>query len=174
MPTPRALVAVARLAIAALLLGAATACGQGSTPGSGPTTAPVGGPSAVTAAPPASGMPGPSPLPDSGQLPIPTPTPAEPVAGQRQTATPWTLVKADGTTVIVQVVSGGPPCNAVTGADVAETLSTVAITTWTGPIEGAKASDCAGPQPAIAAIQWIRVTLKAPVGTRALVPGHQP
>ena len=174
---------IARLLLAGLLLGGVTACGQGASGGSGATGAatgvapgapigvPTASPSSVPPAPPASGMPGPSPLPEPSHLPFPTPSITAPVAGQRQTSTPWTLVRAEGTTVVVQVVSGGPPCTAVTGADVTETETTVTITTWTGPIDGTDASFCAGPQPAIAAIQWIRVTLEAPAASRTLLQG---
>lgn len=182
---------LARLLLAGLLLGGVTGCGQGPSGGSGATGmatgadtgadtgvppgvstgAPTASPRSVPPAPPTSGMPGPSPLPEPSHLPIPTPTITAPVAGQRQTSTPWTLVRAEGTTVVVQVVSGGPPCTAVTGADVTETETTVTITTWTGPIDGTDASFCAGPQPAIAAIQWIRVTLEAPAASRTLLQG---
>ena len=72
---------------------------------------------------------------------------------------------------VVQVTSGVPPCDAVTGAEVVETSGRVVLTVWTGPQDGAQGCDL--PQAAIGMIQWVRVKLAAPLGTRELVQGRQ-
>ena len=81
------------------------------------------------------------------------------------------FVRAEGSSVIVQVTSGVPPCDAITGAEVVETSGRVVLTVWTGPQDGAQGCDL--PQAAIGMIQWVRVKLAAPLGTRELVQGRQ-
>ncbi len=84
----------------------------------------------------------------------------------------WRLVSAAGTpapSLIVEVVTGGTPCDSVTGAEAVETSSSVTLTVWTGRTAGA--TGCEGPQPALARINWIRVPLAAPLGSRTLVAG---
>jgi len=179
MPSRRRLLRA--ISAAAALIGSAVlaACGRADAPGgsasgsvSGGGVPPTTG-SAPGSAPGSGGVPGPAPLPDPPGFPtgIPTPTITEPVAGERRRATPFTLVLAQGNSIVVQVTSGGPPCDAVTGTEVNESSGRVVLTVWTGPQVGA--GPCDGPQPAIAAIQWIRVPLAAPLGSRELIPGHQ-
>lgn len=75
---------------------------------------------------------------------------------------PWRLVLASGSDLVVEVKAGGPPCDAVTGLDVAESEQTVSVAVWAGKTPGAS---CPG-QPAVLGTFWIRVPLAAPIGQR--------
>jgi hypothetical protein len=97
---------------------------------------------------------------------MPTPSVGDPVAGQRERRVIGRLVTARGAELVVEVVSGGPPCEAVTGVDVTESTSEVRLAVWVGRTP--TATGCDGPRPALAAIQWVRVPLSAPLGTRAV------
>jgi hypothetical protein len=173
MPSRRRLLRAMSAATAVVGSAVLAACGRTNAPGGSvsggvpPTTG-----SAPGSAPGSGGVPGPAPLPDPPGFPtgIPTPTITEPVAGERRRSAPFVFVLAQGTSIVVQVISGGPPCDAVTGTEVIETSGRVVLTVWTGPQVGA--GPCDGPQVAMAAIQWIRVPLAAPLGTRELIPGR--
>jgi hypothetical protein len=183
MPSRRRVVRALSVGGAALAGAIVAGCGRGSSPGGGSTggAAPVGPSSGQpSAVPPATGSvvpgspgTGPAPLPEPSGVAtgLPTPKITEPVAGQRLRVVGFEFVRAEGSSVVVQATSGVPPCDAVTGADVVETSGRVVLTLWTGPQDGA--TGCDGPQAAIGIIQWIRVKLAAPLGSRELVPGHQ-
>lgn len=97
---------------------------------------------------------------------MPTPSIGDPVAGQRERRVSGRLVTARGAELVVEVVSGGPPCEAVTGVDVSESTSEVRLAVWVGRTPAA--TGCDGPRTALAAIQWVRVPLRAPLGTRTV------
>lgn len=95
------------------------------------------------------------------------------VAGQRQRTVPWRVVSADPAArmLVVETVVGGIPCDQVTGVEATETATSVTVTVWAGPQEGA--TGCDGPQPALAQIVWVRVPLASALGTRRVLPTPQ-
>lgn len=152
--------AVAVVWAGALLLLSACAAGPGGSGGGGP----------AGSVPPIAPTVSPVPLPSgAGPEGLPTPTVIDPVVGARERRLAWTLVRSGGAELVVQALVGGPPCDAVTGVEVAESASTVAVTVWAGRVPGAVG--CDGPQPAMVGIFWVRVPLSAPLGSRAVVAG---
>ncbi len=159
------------LLTAALLM---TSCGTGETdvaPGSGNT----GGATSmtdVTASPPDPSIPPtgttgqPAPMPDTSEPPGPTPSVTQPVPGTRERSVPVKVVSSSGRELVVEVVAGGPPCEAVTGLDVEESSTEVRIAAWVGRTP--EATGCDGSQPAVAAIMWVGVTLAEPLGSRSV------
>jgi hypothetical protein len=67
---------------------------------------------------------------------------------------------------VVEVQVGGAPCDAVTGLDVTESATTVALTVWAGRTPRA---DCHG-IPATLGTFRVRVPLDRPLGERTLTP----
>jgi hypothetical protein len=89
-----------------------------------------------------------------------------PVAGAKARAATWKLAGGgQGRVLDLDVTVGGPPCDAVTGVDVRESPTTVAVTVYAGPIPTA---DCRG-VPAITGTVRVRVTLGEPLGSRRLI-----
>lgn len=147
----------------------ASTSGGGSTGGPGVVTGAEGGQGGGTVAPIRPSGGGPAPMSDPSNIQIPTPSVGSVVPGQRERPVVPRLIRAEGSDLILEIVTGMPPCQAVTGMDVVETSTTVTVTGWVGRTPGA--TGCDGPQPAIAAIQWIRVSLAAPLGTRSFDAG---
>ncbi len=160
------------LLTAALLM---TSCGTGGTDVS-PESGSTGGATPmtdVTASPPDPSIPPtgttdrPAPMPDTSGPPGPTPSVTKPVQGSRERRVPVKVVSSSGRELVVEVVAGGPPCEAVTGLDVEESSTEVRIAAWVGRTW--KVSGCDESQPpAVAAIMWVEVTLAEPLGSRSV------
>ncbi len=131
--------------------------------GGGPGTTRSGGGTGV----PPSEAPTPTPMPDETEPTSPAPPVVEAVAGTRERAASWRFVRARGSTVLVEVDLGGPPCDAVTGLEVTESADVVGLLVWTGPVSGAR---CAG-QPAVLGTVRVEVRLDAPLAGRRRVAG---
>jgi hypothetical protein len=149
-----------RIAVLALVLGVAllaTSC-RPSNSGSGvePTGAAIGS--------------GPPPLPESSPPPLPTLVPITPAAGQRERKAQWRLAgkSDDGRRLLVDVAIGGPPCDTVTGVDVAETETSVTVTVYAGRLRSA---DCPNGTAGSLATARVEAKLTRPLADRKLLGG---
>jgi hypothetical protein len=81
---------------------------------------------------------------------------------------PFTLVATEGRTLRLEVQAGGPPCDAVLGAHVDETPTTVTVTVRAGQEPGAK---CGPGVVAMIGTFPVQARLREPLGTRTLKDG---
>jgi hypothetical protein len=81
---------------------------------------------------------------------------------------PFTLLGTEGRTLRLEVRVGGPPCDAVLGADVDETPTTVTVTVRAGPEPGAK---CGPGVAAMIGTFTVQARLREPLGSRTLKDG---
>jgi hypothetical protein len=81
---------------------------------------------------------------------------------------PFKLVGTEGRTLRLEVQVGGPPCDAVLGADVDETPTTVTVTVRAGQEPGAK---CGPGVVAMIGTFPVRIRLQKPLGARTLKDG---
>ena len=82
----------------------------------------------------------------------------------------WTRAEAgDGRQLLIHYTSSGrSECNALGRVDITETTNAVTVSVLVGQLPGA---DCAGVQPMLAAPFATTVTLREPLGTRAVMDG---
>jgi hypothetical protein len=112
---------------------------------------------------------GPAPLTDDTPPATASPAPVTPATGRRERVARWQLAdRSDGRRLLVDVQVGGPPCDTVTGVDVAETATSVTVTVHAGRLPSA---DC--PEGVTGALATARVeaTLERPLGDRQLLGG---
>jgi hypothetical protein len=81
---------------------------------------------------------------------------------------PFTLVQTEGRTLRLEVQVGGPPCDAVLGADVDETPTTVTVTVRAGQEPGAK---CGPGVVGMIGTFPVQARLREPLGARTLKDG---
>lgn len=81
---------------------------------------------------------------------------------------PFTLVGTEGRTLRLEVQAGGPPCDAVLGADIDESPTTVTVTVRAGRQPGAK---CGSGFTAMVGTFPVEAQLREPLGSRALKDG---
>jgi hypothetical protein len=83
--------------------------------------------------------------------------------------TRWNRTEAAGRQLTVHfTATGRPDCSVLGRVDVQETAQTVTVTVHLGRLPG---SNCAGPQPLIAAPSATVITLREPVGGRSIRDG---
>jgi len=113
---------------------------------------------------------GPPPLPESSPPPTVSLVPITPAPGRRERVAQWHLVRQSGggRLLLIDVAIGGPPCDAVTGIDIAETATTVKLTVHAGRLTSA---DC--PSGAVGSLATARMEarLARPLGKRELLGG---
>jgi hypothetical protein len=81
---------------------------------------------------------------------------------------PFKLVGTEGRTLRLEVQVGGPPCDAVLGADVDETPTTVTVTVRAGQELGAK---CGPGVVGMIGTFPVQARLREPLGARTLKDG---
>jgi hypothetical protein len=113
---------------------------------------------------------GPPSLPPSGPPPTPALQPISPAPGLRERVARWHLAgQTDGgRRLLVDVAIGGPPCDTVTGVDVAETGTTVTVTVHAGRLTSA---DCPSGAAGSLATARVEARLARPLGDRELLGG---
>jgi hypothetical protein len=96
----------------------------------------------------------------------------KPTAGRAKRTVPWKLVaKRDGERqLVLEVMLGGRPCDALTGISVRETRKTATITVRAGRVPGAR---CADGISAVVGTFRVVAQLVDPLGHRRLRDGSQ-
>jgi hypothetical protein len=164
-----------RTAVILALAILATGCGAQSVGAGGVssdgTPVPGGGadipPSSGSASSGADGS-GPPAFPASSPPPTGALTPITPAAGRRERVAQWRLAGQtdDGRRLRLDVSIGGPPCDTVTGLDVAETATTVTVTVHAGRLSSAV---CPSGSAGSLATARLEAHLTHPLGTRTLL-----
>ena len=113
---------------------------------------------------------GPPPLPDSNPPATPSLIPITVAPGRRERVAEWHLVgQSDGgRRLLLDVTIGGPPCDTVTGLDIAESATTITITVHAGRLTS---TDCPAGATAALATARLEARLAQPLGSRNLLGG---
>lgn len=131
--------------------------------------APADEPARDEPAQPSTGVPAPPAAPD-----VTTPAPqrqrVQPVAGRSERRVQWKLAgeRDGGRRLELEVMLGGPPCDALTGVEVRATDATVVVTLRAGRLPGAR---CGPGVEAFVGTFGVVVQLDEPLRGRRLIDG---
>ena len=155
------------LAITILATGCGSQSSGGNPVGSGGTPTSGGGADIPPSAGGATGS-GPPPFPASSPPPTGDLQPISVAPGRRERVAQWRLAeKTDGDRrLLLDVAIGGPPCDTVTGVDIAETSTTVTVTVHAGRL---KSAACPSGSAGSLATARVEVRLAHPLGDRSLL-----